>query len=116
MKMNDNNQTAFNNFDFFVDVIKDIVGDWINMHEHYLINRSKISIIYMNFETEVWGAAKAKYLDDKFGKYHFEIDMLEGKNILLTVFDDTNPEQIYNWLIDYDALNKLMQMHKDKKY
>lgn len=56
-----------------------MVGDWINMHEHYLIDKSKISIIYMTFETEVWGAAKAKYLDDKFGKYHFEIDMLEGK-------------------------------------
>ena len=70
-----------------------MVGDWINMHEHYLIDKSKISIIYMTFETEVWGAAKAKYLDDKFGKYHFEIDMLEGKT-----------GETEKWTINYNYL------------
>ena len=90
-KMNQsNNQTALNNFDIFVDVIKDMVGDWINMHNHYPITRNKISIISMTFEKEVWGLAKAKYLDDKFGKYHFEIDMLQGRSIWMGVIDDTN--------------------------
>ena len=84
-----NNLTASNNVYVFLDAIKDIIGDWINMHGHYPIDRDKISIIFMDFVTEVEGTINAKYLDDKFGKYCFEVDMLQGK-ILLSVIDDTN--------------------------
>lgn len=87
----------------FIEVVKDIVCDWISYHHVQVPNRDKIQVFYLSFSADDSALAIARLIDkdSNFNDYKFAvtIDALFGekRRLYVNVYNSDNVKVTQNW-------------------
>lgn len=110
----------------FIEVVKDMVTDWINYHHVQVPNRDKVQVFYLSFTADDSALAIARLIDKNsdFNDYRFAVAidaLFDGKRRLyVNVYNPYGAKVTQNWngwsYLGFDKKGYSYELTKEEYY